>query len=131
MLGTTLISPQPSSIYQKSDPRVEFFKFSPLPFLLSSKSRCPEAGRRLQLFKAHIIDNRICYYSWMLRIVKLIKRDVPSSRHPEGQFEPIGVPGRTSPHRGLNAQELLEHVRLTRHLRTPCGLSNPYASRMP
>ncbi|KAL4560777.1 hypothetical protein LXL04_032931 [Taraxacum kok-saghyz] len=59
------------------------------------------------------------------------QRGIPSSRNPEGQFEPIGVPGRTSPHRGPNAQDLLEHVRLTRHLRTPYGLSNPYASRMP
>ncbi|KAL4582571.1 hypothetical protein LXL04_007124 [Taraxacum kok-saghyz] len=31
---------------------------------------------------------------------------------PKGQFEPIGVPGRTSPHKGLSAKDLPEHRRL-------------------
>ncbi|KAL4571105.1 hypothetical protein LXL04_017856 [Taraxacum kok-saghyz] len=43
-----------------------------------------------------------------------------------GSSKPIGVSRRTSPHKGLNAKDLSEHAKFTRHLHTPCGLSNPY-----
>ncbi|KAL4586275.1 hypothetical protein LXL04_010911 [Taraxacum kok-saghyz] len=45
---------------------------------------------------------------WKRRLLQrkapIFQRGVPSLRHPEGQFELIGFPGRTSPHKGLSAR---------------------------
>ncbi|KAL4576666.1 hypothetical protein LXL04_012764 [Taraxacum kok-saghyz] len=66
---------------------------------------CKDAhGNRRSRAKAHekVVKRRLLQRK---ATPPIFQRGVPSSRHPEGQFEPIGFPGRTSPHKGLSARE--------------------------
>ncbi|KAL4578407.1 hypothetical protein LXL04_014530 [Taraxacum kok-saghyz] len=90
---------------------------------------------------ALVVGNRLdtsrynVFFFWNRRLVQRkprlhISGDVPSSRHPKGAVRTHrssreNFTTQTSPHKGLSAKDLSEHRRLTQHLHTPCGLSNP------